>query len=307
VSDSEVHRLATNPGEAILYPKLKRKFGNVVTYEDAPAAHLKTEFGFDVLEVAKGNFAPQAYHDFIGFQVAKPLIMRAFTETYGLDIVDVFRNFDRSVESYRRAVSKTIPAATRVAWAQRKSEIQASEPGITRDRFVYIMSRSSYERSWGKQYDRPSLGDRTIAILLKLIPPVGPLRVLQFRMPTVPVEKLFMQSFDRSAQQYQAKLQGVNKGQLPLENINYDTGKASVPGTYKLEDDTYAYWLNKLAEKGLQTLTAEMKENLLQHYRDLDVTLSAQENRRDRTRLLSEIEQLKSRCALSAGAGNLQR
>ncbi|MBV9307587.1 MAG: hypothetical protein JOZ45_15690, partial [Acidobacteriaceae bacterium] len=251
-----VHRFATNPGEAMLYPKLRRKFGDIVTYEDDPSAHLKTEFGFDVLEVAKGNFAPQAYHDFIGFQVAKPLVARAFQRTYGLAITDIFMDFDRSVESYRQAVSKIIPAATRIAWAQRKSDIQQSEPGVTRDRFIFVMSRSSYERNWGKQYDRPSFGDRTAAILLRLIPPVGPLRALQFRMPTASVEKLFMQSFNRSVQQYEAKLQDVRNNRLLLENTNYDTGMASTPGTYKLEDDTYAYWRNKLSEKGLQTVAA---------------------------------------------------
>ena len=256
VADNDVHRFATNPGEAMLYPKLRRKFGDIVTYEDDPSAHLKTEFGFDVLEVAKGNFAPQAYHDFIGFQVAKPLVARAFQRTYGLAITDVFTDFDRSVESYRQAVSKIIPAATRIAWAQRKSDIQQSEPGVTRDRFIFVMSRSSYERNWGKQYDRPSFGDRTAAILLRLIPPVGPLRALQFRMPTASVEKLFMQSFNRSVQQYEAKLQDVRNNRLLLENTNYDTGMASTPGTYKLEDDTYAYWRNKLSEKGLQTVAA---------------------------------------------------
>lgn len=256
VADNDVHRFATNPGEAMLYPKLRRKFGDIVTYEENPAAHLKTEFGFDVLEVAKGNFAPQAYHDFIGFQVAKPLVARAFQQTYGLTITDVFTDFDRSVESYRRAVSKTIPAATRIAWAQRKNDIQQSEPGITRDRFIFVISRSSYERDWGKQYDRPSFGDRTTAILLRLIPPIGPLRILQFRMPTAPVEKLFMESFNRCVQQYKTKLQDVHNDRLLLENTNYDTGKASMPGTYKLEDDTYAYWLGKLSEKGLQTVAA---------------------------------------------------
>jgi hypothetical protein len=303
VSDNDVHRFATNPGEAILYPKLRRRFGDVVNYEDAPAAHLKTEFGFDVLEVAKGNFAPQAYHDFIGFQVAKSLIMRAFRETYGLDIRDVFQDFDRSVGSYRRAVSKTIPAATRVAWAQRKSSIQASEQGITRNRFVYIMSRSSYEKSWGRQYDRPSFGDQTLAIFLKMVPPIGPLRALQFRMPTTRVENLFMQSFNRSVQQYKAKLQSVNKGPLLLENVNYDTGKSSAPGAYKLEDDTYIYWLNKLAERGLQAVPAEIKTNLLQYYRNLDAPLSAERHSRNR-RLLAEIAQLKSLRALSVSTGN---
>ncbi len=294
VSDGDVHRFATNPGEAILYPKLRRKFGNAVTYEEDPAAHLKTEFGFDVLEVAKGNFAPRAYHDFIGFQVAKPLIRRAFHDTYGLLIEDVFKDFDRSVESYRRAVSKTIPIATRVAWAQRKNDIQASEPGITRNKFVYAMSRSSYERSWGKQYDRPSSGDQLIAVLLRLVPPIGPLRALQFRMPTAPVEKLFMQSFDRSLRQYGTKLQSVKDGPLPLENINYDTGEASTPGTYKLEDETYAYWLNKLAEKQMQTMPVEIRANLLQYYRDLKAPLYTPRNNQEQTRLLGEIKQLTS-------------
>src|SRR5690242_18057127 len=109
VSDLDGHRFATNVAEPILYPKLQRKFGNVITYEDNPLGHLETEFGFDVLEVAKGNFAPQAYHDFVGFYVAKPVLQRGFHDTYGLDLQDVFKDFDRAVESYRHAVSNTIP------------------------------------------------------------------------------------------------------------------------------------------------------------------------------------------------------
>jgi hypothetical protein len=34
--------------------KLKKQYGNVLTYEEGPLAHVKTEFGFDVLEVAQG-------------------------------------------------------------------------------------------------------------------------------------------------------------------------------------------------------------------------------------------------------------
>ena len=90
-------------------PPSKAKFGPVVTYEDDPVSHLKTEFGFDVLEVARGNFAPQAYHDFIGFYVAKDLVARAFEDTYGLELGDLFGNFDLAISSYRSAVSRTIP------------------------------------------------------------------------------------------------------------------------------------------------------------------------------------------------------
>ena len=136
-----------------------------MTYEDDPAGHLKTEFGFDVLEVAKGNFAAEAYHDFIGFYVATPVLARAFHDTYGLELQDLFHDFDRTVGSYRRAVSNTIPKATRIAWAQKHDEIQSSLPGKTRKNFIYVMSRSSYERDWGKQYDRPTAGERALAFL----------------------------------------------------------------------------------------------------------------------------------------------
>ena len=64
---------------------LKKKYGDVVTYEQNPLAHVKTEFGFDVLEVAKQRYAPDSYHDFIGFEVDAPLLEQAFRETYGLD------------------------------------------------------------------------------------------------------------------------------------------------------------------------------------------------------------------------------
>src|SRR5450432_4066675 len=78
VGDLDGHRYATNVAEPILYPRLRKKFGPTITYEDSPAGHLKTEFGFDVIEIARGNFAPEAYHDFIGFYVAKDLLVRAF-------------------------------------------------------------------------------------------------------------------------------------------------------------------------------------------------------------------------------------
>ncbi len=55
-----------------------------------PTAHMQVEFGFDVLQVARGNYAPQSYHDFIGFQVAKALLERAFHDTYSLELKDVF-------------------------------------------------------------------------------------------------------------------------------------------------------------------------------------------------------------------------
>jgi hypothetical protein len=294
VSDVDGHRLATNVGEPILYPRLQRKFGKFITYEDSPAGHLKTEFGFDVLEVAKGSFAPEAYHNFIGFDVSQPLVERAFRDTYGLEIQDLFKDFPRAVESFRNAVSKTIPMATRIAWAEKRHEIERLQPGITRQRFVYIMSRSSYERDWGKQYDRPTAGDEMLAMVLKLMPPIGPLRAIRLRMPTPPVEKLFMESFDRSARQFAETINLALSGRLRLEPKNYDVGVVTSAGVYRLDDDVQAYWLAQLARNDFATVTPAIRGELLEYYGDLKAPIATKRDGKRWRQLVAELKHLRS-------------
>src|SRR5579859_8215563 len=66
-----------NRSVALQYPKLHTKFGDQVTYEDDPKAHIRIEFGFDMAQVAKNRYTSDRYHDFIGFEVAKPVLERA--------------------------------------------------------------------------------------------------------------------------------------------------------------------------------------------------------------------------------------
>src|SRR5215469_6845431 len=183
-SDTNGHPLGTNRAVPLLYPKLQRKYGETVTYEDSPSAHLKTEFGFDVLEVAKGRYAPDAYRDFIGFEVSKPLLERSFQHTYGLDLNEVFATLDLAIGTYRKTVSGLIPKMTQVAWEMKKDEIEKSRPGMTRTRFLYNISRAEYEKQWGTQYRTPGFGSRVLAIVVRVLPKVGPLRALAFKMPT---------------------------------------------------------------------------------------------------------------------------
>src|SRR5215510_503451 len=131
-ADSNGHTLGINRAVPMLFPKLRRKYGDEVTYADDPASHLKTEFGFDVLQVAKGRYVSDAYHDFIGFEVSKPLLERSFQETYGLELKDVFGALDLAIGTYRRTVSDLIPKMTQVAWELKADQIQKDAPGITR-------------------------------------------------------------------------------------------------------------------------------------------------------------------------------
>ena len=301
VGDMDGHRYATNVGEPILYPEMKKKFGPVVTYEDNPSRHLKTEFGFDVLEVARANFAPQGYHDLIGFYVAKDLLERAFHDTYGLDLKDVFFSFDLAVSSYRSAVSRTIPMATRIAWAQRKDEIQRVRPGATHRQFVYLIKRSNYEKEWGQRIDEPNGFEKFLGWLLKLLPPIGPLKALHLKMPTPQVEQLFMASFDRAVKQYTSVLDDEQANRLKLENANYDVGEVTPAGVYRMDDDTQAFWLHKLAEKKFATVTPEIKKELESFYSDLNKPIHTKQNEREWGQTLAELKGLKEAQMATAG------
>src|ERR1700692_3409080 len=126
-ADNDGHPIGTNRAVPLLYPKLKKKYGDSVTYEQDKLAHLKTEFGFDVLEIAQGRYAPDNYHDFIGFGVSAPLLEQAFQETYGLDLKSVLSDEDNVIGSYRHAVSQLIPKATRIAWSLKKDDIMKDQ------------------------------------------------------------------------------------------------------------------------------------------------------------------------------------
>src|SRR5881394_2093527 len=216
-ADTEGHRIGTNRAVPVLYPGLGRKYGDSVTYEDAKLAHVKTEFGFDVLEIAKERYAPDGYHDFIGFEVARRVLDQAFLETYGLELKSVLANEEKALNSYRRDVSKLIPKATRIAWHLKKDEIKDDIPDATKKRFLYNLSRSNYEREWGKDYRKPSPGERFLAFVSKLIPKWGPLKVLQFRTPTPVTEHMFEASFNATLSRYRKLLIDTGEGSAQLE------------------------------------------------------------------------------------------
>jgi Zinc dependent phospholipase C len=292
-ADNDGHRIGVNRAVPLLYPKLRKKHGNVVTYEDDPLAHVKTEFGFDVLQIAKGRYAPQSYHDFIGFEVAVPLLEQAFRETYGLELREVLDDQEKVLGSYRRDVSKLIPRATRVAWALKKGEIKHDVPGITRSRFLYNLSRSSYDREWGKDYQRPNLWDRFLAFLYRLLPKIGPLRILQLRTPTPQTEAMFQQSFNATMDSYRKLLGDQERGDLKLPNDNFDVGAATPPGQYFLNDDTQAELLDRLAKKNFVNVSPELRAELLKFYADPNGPNATKRKPKEWSKVEADLQQLK--------------
>lgn len=301
-ADNSGHRLATNVSVPILYPKLKKKYGNVITYEDNPIAHVKTEFGFDVLEVAKGRYASDAYHDFIGFDVAAPLLERAFFETYGLQLTDVLQDEPKVINSYRRDVSSLIPKATRIAWKLKQDDIEKDLPGITRQKFLYNISRSSYEKQWGKDYSKPSFGETLLAFLIRILPKIGPLRVLAFRTPTPQTEKLFEESFNVTLDRYRALLAQLRKGQATLPNDNFDVGETTARGQYHLADAACAELLDRIAQNNFAGASPELRAELLRFYASPEAPSAAKVSEKARARLKADLQKLENATPTPAAA-----
>src|SRR5216684_7419850 len=182
---------------AIEFPRLRKKHGDAVTYADDPKAHIRTEFGFDMVQVAKNRYTSDRYHDFIGFAVSQHLLEQAFLKTYGLKLDDVLNDEDAAIESFRRAVSKTIPKMTRAALLNRHDELVRDTPNFNEKQFLYHLSRTNYEKDWGKGYRRPSFGIRVLAFFLRIIPKVGPASALAFKIPSTQTEDMYIKSVDR--------------------------------------------------------------------------------------------------------------
>jgi hypothetical protein len=263
LGDSEGHPLGVNRVVPLAFPKLRERYGDVVTYVQDPKAHLRVEFGFDVVQVARGLYPPEAYREFIGFEIPLPLLARAVRRTYGLELTDFLARPERAERSFRKFVATLFPKATRVAWAYKKDEIRKAMPGATSARFVYNLSSAAFEKQWGRDYDRPGLGSRIGAFLLRLVPKVGPLRVLIPKPPPPEGERIYEESFNTVLDHYRAAVRG-DAG--PTLNVNLDVGAPTPPGTYSRSDQAWADLCRRLAADDFQGADPALASAILAHY-----------------------------------------
>src|SRR3954464_1192532 len=257
-----------NAAVAQEFPKLRTKYGATVTFEQDPKAHIQTEFGFDVVQVAKQRYTGDRYHDFIGFEVAKPVLERAFRKTYGVELKDVFANLDMPIGSFRRSISSIIPEMTRVALVLKKDEMVREDPSFAKQKFLYNLKRADFEKEWGKNYEKPGLGAKIIAVFFRLLPKIGPFKALSFKMPSPETETLYLKSVNATVDQYRAYIQDVAAGRLTLANTDFDTGQPTRAGEYRLTGEAYAKLLNKLADAKFVDVPPELRRNMLAFYAD---------------------------------------
>ncbi len=263
-----------NQAVGIEFPKLEKKYGKVVTYEDNPKAHIRTEFGFDVTQVAKNRYTSDRYHDFIGFEISKPVLERAFQDTYGIPLSNVISDEDLAIGTFRRAIGTVIPEMTRVALIARRNEVVSETPNFRARQFRYYLSRASYQKEWGKGYRRPGFGTRLLAFFLKFVPKIGPFKALDIKVPTQKTEDLYIASVDKTVENYTMLLHEAANGNPQLTNTDFDTGQDTRAGEYKFTDDTYARLLDQLAGHIFDQITPELRANILAFYSDPNAAIA---------------------------------
>jgi Zinc dependent phospholipase C len=296
-ADSTGHPFV-NRATALCFPRLRARYGDSVTFADCRKAHMQTEYGFDITEVAKHRFTSDRYHDFIGFEVAEPLLERAFVETYGISLEEGLGHVDLAIGTFRRAVSDIIPEMTRAA-------LTVYHPGTVRDprgaserRFLFNLSRAQYEHEWGTTYRRPGFFTRVLGFVLRLMPKVGLLKALDFKRPTPQTEALYVKSVDLSLADCRRLLGQAGEGNFSFPNLDCDTGRPCALGEYTLTDETYAHLLEMLIKTGQQDVRPALRTNILAFYADADPVVITRKQRRAWQRSMEELD------ALRAGPGS---
>jgi len=313
VADVDGHPLAVNLSVPDMYPRLRRKFGNRVTYEDNPTAHIMTEFSFDVVQITGAGYLPRTYHNFIGFQVPRDLLERAFQDTYGLPMKRLFFSEGLSLKVYKLSASEIVPKLGVDIWKHRSATLSRLNPSVVTPRFNYRLAPGNYQRPsgagrrrfkpWSWQWRQTAqranvdLASRILVTMIEILPKVGSLRTLTFKPPTLQVQQLFIRSFDKTVADYESYLSELRRGHLILPEDNLDLGGPRVAGQYQLADETYARWLRDLAKSRFRRSDVQAWDDILNFYADLQAPIATKAEPGRWNKVLSDLKRLRAEAA----------
>jgi hypothetical protein len=272
LGDAIGHSQAINPATAVAFPKLKRKFGRSVTYDQSPHGHIRTEFAFDVDELTNTAFAPPAYLHFIGFEVPREFLEKAFVNTYGFDIHELLGRAHPALRSYRTSVRSFIPAFAEAEVVLHRHRFLPHPDDDAYRTFTKAVSRTNYDRHWKHTYHGPAFKAHLLAVLIFIIPKIGAASDLAIKIPTHDTEDWYLRSVNQTVETFRDMLNRLRAdASLPLilANIDLDTGDRVKRGDYPLADQTYAQLLDRLTSKPDRTIPGDLGQNILAYYSTL--------------------------------------
>jgi hypothetical protein len=269
LGDTIGHPNAVNLAVGLAFPELAQKYGKNVNYAEGPHQHVRAEFAFDIEEIANHRLAPQRYLDHIGFAVPVPLLTRAFFDTYGLDLADVLHSKNPKLRGYRYSVRSLIP---RVAYAETLLHRHALPPDVpsqSLDTLSQDIAHLSAANNWSADRRRAGIGTHLLAGFIFILPKFGALSDLSLRGPTPKAKQDYFDSVVKTTTAFRHILATATTSD-GLTNEDLDTGLDVFPGTYSLEDYTYANLLHRVASTPSNPVPFGIKRDLLAYFSDLD-------------------------------------
>jgi hypothetical protein len=269
LGDSIGHLEAVNPATGVEFPKLRRKFGRVVTYGDSPHGHIRTEFAFDVDELTDEAFAPPAYLRSIGFQVPRKFLERAFLNTYGFDVHELLGEARPALRSYQTSVRSFIPAFAEAEVVLHRHQFPPHPNSDDYRIFAERVARTNYERRWKQTFKGPGFKAHLLAIVVFIVPKIGAASDLAIKIPTPDTEEWYLRSVNHTVDVLRGsldKLKADFETPLALANIDLDTGDRVKRGDYPLTDETYLRLLKRITSKPERVVPRDLKKNILAFY-----------------------------------------
>jgi hypothetical protein len=269
LGDSIGHSKAVNLATAEEFPKLKAKYGDIVTYGESPHSHIRTEFAFDVEELSARAFAPAAYLERVGFRVPRKFLRQAFIATYGIDIAEVLGNARPDLKSYRTSVRSFIPAFAEAEVVLHKKQFPPPPQTEAYRIFSERIARTNYQRKWKHAYKGPGFKAHLLAILVFIVPKIGAASDLAIKIPSEETEQLYLSSVNRTVDEFRRILQQLlldPDPALKFANLDLDTGDSVKLGEYRLADNTYKQLLERVTSRPDRGIPQELKQHLLDYY-----------------------------------------
>jgi hypothetical protein len=273
IGDMIGHSIAVNHAVPVEFPKLEKKYGTTVNYADNPHAHVQTEFAFDINQLSKRRFAPYDYLKFVGLEVPRPLLRKAFFETYGINLPDIIGSKETSIRVYRYGVRRFIPNIAAAETLLHKKNFPADLPSSDLDDLKKDLLQASADNNWETYRKNAGFGTHMFAGFIFILPKVGTLKMLSIKGPTQQTEDLYVKSVNRSIKAMRRVLTDYDHIDTYLANRDLDTGLLVKPGGYPLADKTYAKLLGMITEKPSNVIPNQLKHDLLAYYADPDAPI----------------------------------
>lgn len=275
LGDTLGHLEAVDPATAVEFPNLKRKFGPSITYDESPHGHVRTEFAFDIDELSDRAFAPPAYLRFIGLQVPQKFLERAFINTYGFNIEELFgrSRIRPALRSYRTSVRSFIPAFAEAELVLHGHQCPPDPDDEVHRILAERIAQTNYERHWAHTLRGPGFRAHLLAGLIFIIPKIGAASDLAIKIPTLDTDDWYVRSLNHTVDVFRETLHKmVTDSGAPdaLPNLDLDTGKPVKLGDYPRTDQTYAALLKRITSKPDRVIPTALKQNIIEYYSNLE-------------------------------------